>query len=143
MRTFVDTNVLVYAYDRAEAVKQERALHVLRSVSPTDLVVSSQVLSEFFVATTRPSRPLLTTDRARDVVTALSWTTVEVVDSELVRRALTIHQKNSLSYWDSLIVAAAVRAECVRILTEDFSSTSPLENVRIENPFQRIVDSGA
>jgi predicted nucleic acid-binding protein len=135
MRTFVDTNVLVYAYDRGEAVKQRRAVQVLRDVSPTDLVLSSQVLSEFFVATTRPSRPLLSADRARDVVTALSWTTVEAVDSELIRRAITIHQRYPLSYWDSLIVAAATRAECVRILTEDFSSASPLEGMRIENPF--------
>ena len=135
MRTFVDTNVLVYAYDRAEDVKQRRALQVLREVAPTDLVISSQVLSEFYVATTRPSRPLLTTDRAREVVTSMSWTTVEVVDSDLVRRALGIHKNQSLSYWDSLIVAAATRAECTRILTEDFSSASPLEGMRIENPF--------
>jgi predicted nucleic acid-binding protein len=135
MRTFIDTNVLVYAYDRAEDAKQRRALQVLREVPPTDLVLSSQVLSEFYVATTRPSRPLLTTDRARAVVTSMSWTTVEVVDSDLVRRAVRIHRNQSLSYWDSLIVAAANRSECGRILTEDFSSTSPIEGVQIQNPF--------
>jgi predicted nucleic acid-binding protein len=135
VRTFVDTNVLVYAYDRAEDMKRQSALHVLREVAPTDLVLSSQVLSEFYVATTRPSRPLLTKDRAREVVTSMSWTTVEVVDSDLVRRALRIHRNHPLSYWDSLIVAAATRAECGRILTEDFSSTSPIEGVQIQNPF--------
>jgi predicted nucleic acid-binding protein len=136
VRTFVDTNVLVYAYDRAEDVKQERALQVLHEVEPTDLVISSQVLSEFYVATTRPSRPLLTADRAREVVTSMSWTTVEVVDSDLVRRALNICRNHPLSYWDSLIVAAANRAECGRILTEDFTSASPIEGVQIQNPFR-------
>ena len=140
MRTFVDTNVLVYAYDRAEDAKRGRALQVLREVSSTDLVLSTQVLSEFYVATTRPSRPLLSTDRAREVVTSLSWTTVEAVDSDLVRRALRIHNDQSLSYWDSLIVAAATRAECSRILTEDFGSTSPIEGVQIEDPF--LVEAG-
>lgn len=135
MRTFVDTNVLVSAYDRADDAKQRRALQVLREVAPTDLVLSSQVLSEFYVATTRPDRRLLTTDRAREVVTSMSWTTVEVVDSDLVRRALRIHKSQPLSYWDSLIVAAATRAECSRILTEDFSSISPIEGVQIQNPF--------
>ena len=135
MRTFVDTNVLVHAFDRAEDAKRRRAPQVLRGVAPTDLVLSSQVLSEFYVATTRPPRPLLTTDRARAVVTSMSWTTVAVVDSDLVRRALHIHKNQSLSYWDSLIVAAATRAECSRILTEDFSSTSPIEGVQIQNPF--------
>jgi hypothetical protein len=73
---------------------------VLRELAPTDLVLSSQVLSEFYVATTRPDRRLLTTDRAREVVTSMSWTTVEAVDSDLVRRAPRIHKNQPrLSYW--------------------------------------------
>lgn len=59
MRTFVDTNVLVSAYDHAEAAKHDRAIEILAGIEPGELVVSAQVLNEFYVVTTRPDRGLL------------------------------------------------------------------------------------
>lgn len=136
MRTFVDTNILVYAYDRADIEKHDRAVATLAELDPGDLIISTQVLSEFFVVATRPNQRLLSPQAARDAVVALSVTTVEPVDVDLVRRALDVHSTALVSYWDALILAAAVRAGCARLLTEDLTAGSIVQGVRIENPFR-------
>lgn len=140
MRTFVDTNVLVYAYDRADARKHDRAVAVLSEADPGELVISAQVLNEFYVVVTRPHRQLLSAERARSVVTALSSTSVEPVDVDLVQRALAVQASEPISYWDALVVAAASRANCARLLTEDLSDATTVAGVRIEDPFRVTAD---
>lgn len=135
MRTFVDTNVLVYAHDRGEPAKRERALAVLAATDRRALVLSTQVLSEFYVATTRPQRQLLSREAARRIVTDLLLTPVEPVDADLVRRVHRLHASHSLSYWDALVVGAAARAGCQRLLTEDLQAGQVIDGVRVENPF--------
>ena len=133
MKSFIDTNVLVYAHDRADEAKHDRALAVLADLSPSELIISTQVLNEFYVVTTRPGKELLSRAQAREIVMALSWTTVEPIDADLVRRAMDLH---ALSYWDSLVVAAAARAGCACILTEDLDDGAVVDGVRVENPFR-------
>lgn len=138
MKSFIDTNVLVYAHDRADEAKRDRALAVLAELSPSELIISTQVLNEFYVVTTRPGKELLSRAHAREIVMALSWTAVEPIDADLVRRATDLHAVHALSYWDSLVVAAAARAGCACILTEDLDDGAIVDGVRVENPFRSV-----
>ena len=118
MRTFIDTSVLVYAWDEADPAKKQQALSALDPVAD-DLVLSTQVLNEFSVVVTRPGRILMSSDDAVRFVERLALSGVEPIDADLVLRAHRIHRDHGVSYWDSLMVAAASRAACERILTDD------------------------
>ncbi|MGK2940017.1 MAG: PIN domain-containing protein [Solirubrobacteraceae bacterium] len=133
-RAFVDTNVLVYANDVSEPEKQRRAAALLAS-RVNDLVISGQVLGEFFNAVTRRlSTPLSTTDAAA-AVAGLSLLPVVPVDARLVRAGIEIHEAHRVSYWDGLILAAARSAGCGTLLTEDLHAGATLAGVTVENPF--------
>lgn len=130
---FLDTNVLVYAYDQAEQDKQVRAQAVLLA-NPT-AVISTQVLLEWFsVATRRLAHPL----PAQVALTELDKMTRLVVvptDAELVTRAARTSVDAQISLWDAMIVEAAVLAGCGKVLSEDLGAGQVIRGVRIENPF--------
>ena len=133
-RSFVDTNVLVYAFDDADPRKRDRARAVLNDGSAT-LIISSQVVGEFYVVVTRRLATPLTPDAARAAVGELLKLPVVPIDGELTRAAVATSQAAPLSYWDALIVEAAVASRCDRVLTEDLSAGAEIRSVRIENPF--------
>jgi predicted nucleic acid-binding protein len=133
-RAFVDTNVLVYAVDDADPLKRDRAREVLDG-SADQLVLSAQVLSEFYVVVTRKlAEPLPETDAA-DAVRALARLPIVVADGELVMTAVALSRQTQISFWDAQIIAAAAVAGCDRVLTEDLSHGAELASVRVENPF--------
>jgi len=135
-RVFLDTNVLVYAYDGHEPAKQRRAQQVLRSGLVDDsAVLSAQVLGEFFVTVTRKIPTPLSCAEARDIIELVSTLPVVDVDHVLVKRALSVHEQYQISYWDALIVAAAERAGCVAIITEDLQHGQSYGDVTVKNPF--------
>lgn len=131
---FLDTNVLVYAFDTRDAEKQDRALALLSDPS-LPFVISTQVLGEFFVTVTRKLPRPLSPEIAAAAVESLSRFPVIGVDTGLVTAAMATSRTSQLSYWDALIVEAAVLARCDRILTEDLADGATLRGVRIENPF--------
>jgi predicted nucleic acid-binding protein len=133
-RTFVDTNVWVYAVDRDAGPRQTTAKAVLDSAR-TDLVVSSQVLSEFYVSVTRKLRRPVPHDAAAQLVDQMRRLPVEAIDEHHVTAAVAGHGSWGLSYWDALIVAAAERAGCDRLLSEDLADGATYGSVRVENPF--------
>lgn len=134
-RTFADTNVFVYAADEGEPAKRARAREVLASYPAGTLVVSTQVLGEFYtVVTRRIARPLSLPDGA-EAVRRLSAYPVVPVDAELVRAGVEIHRAHQVSYWDGLILAAARTAGCTTLLTEDLHAGATLAGITIENPF--------
>lgn len=134
MRTFVDTNVLVYAVDESEPAKRERALDVLAERSRDGrVVVSTQVLLEFYATVTRKlgqSAPVA----ARGVELLARWPVVPA-DAELVRSAIELADAARLSIWDSMIVTAARTGGCETLITEDLNAGQTIAGVRIENPF--------
>lgn len=135
MSTFVDTNVWVYGVDTAEPGKRRVAHDVLRSLASERVVVSSQVLAEFYVVVTRKlDRPLSELDAAEAV---RRMSTLEVVphDAELVNAAIGTATRHQLSLWDSLVVEAAALAGCERLLTEDLQAGLELRGVLVVNPF--------
>ncbi len=135
-KTFLDSNVLVYAVDEspAEKAKHARAVELL-SERPEDLVVSNQVLQEFYVVTTRKLRHPLSEERAAKAVRGIAKLDVVDVDVPLVLAAVDTSRTAKLSLWDALIVEAASRAGCGRVLSEDLNAGQVIRGVRIENPF--------
>lgn len=130
---FVDTNVLVYAFDNRDPVKQSRAIGILEG--DEHLVLSAQVLGEFYLTVTRKLSIPLTPDVASRVVEQFALLPVVPTDARLVTAAVATSRMHGISYCDALIVEAAVTAGCDRLLSEDLSSGSILRGVRIENPF--------
>jgi predicted nucleic acid-binding protein len=134
-RPFVDTNVLVYAYDEADQTKQDQALRFLASVQPSALVISAQVLSEFYVVVSRRLAVPLPEPEAADVVRSLRKLTTVPLTADLVISALEVRAHWQTSYWDALIVAAAEAAGCTRIVSEDLPTGTSIAGMTIENPF--------
>lgn len=131
-RSFVDTNVFIYAVDESEPVKSSIARDVL-SAEESTLVISSQVIGEFFVVAT--GKLGIGSEFASSRVDELLRLPTVPIDGELTRSAIATSQANQISYWDALIVAAAAAASCEVLLTEDLSDGSIISGVRIENPF--------
>jgi len=135
-RTFVDTNVFVYAVDEAEPAKRDIAERVLASGEYGELVLSTQILSEFYVTVTRKLDGRISETEALEGLDRLSLYPVIPVDTALVKRAVEISRSSQLSYWDGLIVATAAQAGCGRLLTEDLNDGQEINSVRVVNPFR-------
>ena len=136
-RTFFDTNVIVYAFDFRDRAKQERAAELLIDLAGS-IVISSQVLSEFYWTVTRKLSSPLTQEEARSAVARLSSLTVTPTDKEVVRTAIELAESASIAYWDALIVRAAAIAGCSRLLTEDLNHGQVIDGVLVENPFRQV-----
>lgn len=135
-RSFVDTNVFVYCFDAGEPAKRKRSLAILEGDSDVgDLVLSTQVLQEFYAAVTRKlKRPLPAPDAAA-AVQELAKLSVVQIDLAMVISAVADCQAHQLSLWDALILRSALTASCERVLTEDLQHGFMFGSVRVENPF--------
>ena len=135
MGTFLDTNVIVYAFDRAEPEKQARARSILAG-SLDSVAVSSQILSEFYAVVTRKLQPALSARAAGEAAAHLSQlVTVVPLDATLVLSAMALAQAHHLSLWDAQIIVAAQRAGCTTLLTEDLPDGQTIAGVALRNPF--------
>ncbi|NRF71927.1 PIN domain-containing protein [Aquincola sp. S2] len=133
---FVDTNVLIYSEDRADAVKQRRAIDWLRVLWLSRRGrVSTQVLSEFYVNATRKLRPAMPAGDARAEVRRYQRWQPWSIDHATVETAWAVESRFGLSYWDALIVAAARAQGCRFLLTEDLQHGQQIDSVQILNPF--------
>jgi predicted nucleic acid-binding protein len=133
-RVFVDTNIFVYADDRAARAKRVRARAVLSELVRTRrAVVSTQVMQEYFAAATKKLG--LSPERARVRVERLNRLDVVIIRPELVLGAIDLCRLHALSFWDALIVRSASAAGCGRLLSEDMQDGQTIDGVTIENPF--------
>lgn len=133
---FVDTNVLVYARDLTEPEKQRRAVEWMAALwAGATGRLSWQVLKEYYVVTTEKLDPPRTPEESREDVLALSAWRPVVPDRPVVERAWEVQDRFGLSWWDSLIVAAALRAACPYLLTEDLQDGQELEGTTVVDPF--------
>lgn len=133
-RAFVDTNVLVYAVDDADPRKRDAARDVLGRPD-AELVISAQVLSEFYVVATRRLATPMSERDAAAAVDELARIPTVVTDAELVRDGIALAREARLSFWDGLIVAAARASGCERVITEDLAAGATIGGVRVESPF--------
>lgn len=133
-RSFLDTNVLVYTDDASEPRKQRQALELYHvCYARGHAVVSTQVLQEYFVATTRK----LGVDPAiaRRKLELFATMDVVVVQVDDILAASDLTRLHSLSFWDALIVRAALAANCSVLYSEDLQHGFRLNGLQIRNPF--------
>lgn len=124
--------MFVYLYDHVDAEKRRIARAVLTE-QPEEVVISTQVLSEFFWVATRKLN--LDPRAAREGVRQMATLRVVPVDHRLVLRATDTALTARLSIWDALIVEAAATAGSDRLLTEDLNDGQTIRDVQIVNPF--------
>lgn len=137
----IDTNILVYAYDRSEIEKQKKAADVLDMLIANDAgVLSIQTLSEFFIVATKKIPSPLTINEAHSSIANYirSWQIIDV-NSFIVLEAIRGVKAHNFSYWDSMIWTAARMNQIANVLSEDFSDNSVIEGVRFINPFKQKV----
>jgi len=141
-RVFVDTNVLVYSRDASEPRKQNQAIVWMKHFWGTgNGRVSFQVLQEFYVTVTEKLRPGLDPDQARSDVQALfAWRPIPI-ETRVIQGAWPNQDRFRLSWWDSLIVAAAQIGDCRYLLTEDLQDGQEFGNLRVINPFAHSPES--
>ncbi len=134
-RTFVDTNVLIYAHNVDAGVKHDIARGILDELwRERSGVLSIQVLQEFYVNVTRKIAVPLARNSARSIVEAYAAWCVETTLME-ISAAFRIEDEARISFWDALIVASAVKSRAERILSEDLNAGQRIAGVLIENPF--------
>jgi predicted nucleic acid-binding protein len=135
-RIFVDTNVFVYAKQALEPKKQPLAAQWLERLwSEQTGRTSVQVLNEYYTTLTRKIKPAVPpADAWDDVKNLIAWNP-HATDLELLHRGREVEQRYRLSWWDSLIVAAAQVQNCVLLLTEDLQDRSIYGGVTVRNPF--------
>jgi predicted nucleic acid-binding protein len=136
-RTFVDTNILVYAHDLDAGNKHEVARGIVTELWESRLgVLSTQVLQEFYVTLTRKIPAPLAKPTVRGIVKSYFNWDVVLNDARIILQASEIEETYRLSFWDALIVSAAFSRNAVTILTEDLNDGQYVEGIMIINPFK-------
>lgn len=134
MRSLLDTNVLVYADAADEPVKQQRAIALITTLRGAGTaVLSTQVLQEYVNVALRKLR--LPHGLIRERIGFYRRFEVVTTSADLIAGALDLHVLRGVSFYDALIVQAAVVSGCQRVLSEDLQHGTTLGGVRIENPF--------
>ena len=134
---FMDSNVLVYAYDLAQDEKHEQAKALLLSLWESGLgCVSIQVLQEFFVNVTRKSDFPLSPEQAAQVIHDFSDWTVHRPGIKDVISAIELHQRYQISFWDAMILQSARQCGCGTLWSEDLSDSQDYGEVKVVNPFK-------
>ncbi|CAA9411500.1 hypothetical protein AVDCRST_MAG82-818 [uncultured Rubrobacteraceae bacterium] len=135
MPPFFDTNILVYFVDEDEPEKQEVARGLVQEyLIEGKGMISVQVLREFYW-TARKLRHPLSEERAYEAVRDFARFSPLAEDARMVLRAVDRTREMSISFWDALIVEAALKAGADRLLTEDMQHGQVIEGMRVENPF--------
>jgi predicted nucleic acid-binding protein len=134
-KTFIDSNVLIYAHDLDAGRKRDVANAALRRLwDDRSGVLSLQVLQEFYVNVTRKIPKPLERPRARRVVDTYAAWCIETTPSDIAV-AFRIEDESRIGFWDALIVSSAVKSGAGRILSEDLRTGQRIGGILIENPF--------
>ena len=135
-KTFVDTNVLIYAHDVDAGRKHDVAKAVLRDLwAERAGVLSTQVLQEFYVNATRKLKRALKRQEARSVVETYAAWCVDSITPADVSAAFQIEDRARIGFWDALILAVAIRSGARRVLSEDLNAGQKIAGLTIQNPF--------
>ena len=136
-RFFLDTNLFVYTFDANAPTKAKKAAQLIRRAADTgEGIISYQVVQEFLsVAFRRFAQPMTVAEAEQYLITVLRPLLAVHSSTAIYFAALRIAEKHRFSWYDSLIVAAALEGQCERLYSEDFQHGRKLEGLRIENPF--------
>lgn len=138
MRVFVDTNLWIYRLDRRDEDKRQRVSDWLRGlVAEHEIVLSTQVLIELRAVLSRKFTPALPHADVRAALAALAAFEVVVTDAALVHDAHELAGSEQLSWFDALIVEAALRSGCRRLYSEDLGHGRRFGELEVHNPLRR------
>ena len=133
-KSFIDTNILIYALDQADPVKQQKARALLKTLQEKETgVISTQILQEFFVVSTTKLK--LNIDLVKKIIITLKNFKTITVDLKIIEEAIDCSALNKITFWDALVVTTAKAAGCHSIWSEDLGHGQLIDGVRIINPF--------
>lgn len=137
-RSFLDTNILIYTDDNSAPEKQALAIELLQSGwSDGNVILSTQVLQEYFSAATRKMGiPVETAQRKIELLG--KRIDIFSIDHQDILQAIDLHRLHSFSFWDSLIVRMAQKSACAILYSEDMQHDRMINGVRIVNPFYAL-----
>lgn len=135
--TFIDSNVLIYMFDGKYPEKKEQARATYRGLDPNQIVLSTQVLQEFYWNVTRKVSPAMTLEEATSHLRDFCVHVVVTLDEETIFAGVERSAKDRIAFWDALIVEAALAADCERLLTEDLQDGREFDGMRVVNPFRK------
>jgi predicted nucleic acid-binding protein len=135
-KIFIDTNILVYSLDTNDKVKHERDRQVLQKIiEKHQPVISTQVINEFFVVATKKLKadPIV----VKNIIH--NFRNMEIVnpDLQLIEEAIDISVISQLSFWDSLVIAAAEKSNCELVFSEDLNAGQNYRGVLLFNPLEK------
>jgi predicted nucleic acid-binding protein len=133
---FLDTNILLYAYDLDEESKRQTAKGILANCwNNRSGAVSTQVLQEFYVTLTRKLPKKLTANEAREIIRDfLPWPIYQVAPTDIVK-ASELEEKSGYTFWDSLVITAAQNTNAEILYSEDMQDGQQFGGLKIINPF--------
>src|ERR1035441_4861457 len=136
-RFFLDTNIFVYSFDQSAPVKAQKAAQLIRKALTTQKgLISYQVVQEFFnVAMKRFSQPMRAADAEQYLSTVFRPLLGVHSSQALYAEALHLHAQSGLSWYDALIVSAAIQARCDLVFTEDLQHGQRFGSLQVRNPF--------
>jgi len=133
-KVFIDTNLFVYTIDKKDSVKQEAARNFIKKLVDNHIpVISTQVIQEFYVVTTAKLKadPVI----VKNIVHNFHNMELVKIDLELIEQAIDISILSKISFWDSLIIAAAEKSNCGYVVSEDLNAGQLYRGIKLINPF--------
>ena len=135
-KVFVDTNILIYAHNLDAGLKQQKAAQRLSILWQTKLGrLSTQILQEFFVTITSKIPKPLPRAAAREIIRSYAQWVESLISPSTILRATEIADSSILSFWDSMVIAAAEQDGAEEVLSEDLNHGQMIAGVRVVNPF--------
>jgi len=137
MPSFFDTNILISAVDHTDPIKRRKAGELLeREAGAGNAIISTQVLQEFYSASTLKLKKPLNKLVAEEIVEELMALPVKQVDTTIIRAAIKRNQTDQVSFWDALIIETALRAGARILWSEDMQHDREIDGLKIQNPFK-------
>lgn len=126
----------MYAFDKSEPEKGTTAKGLIRDFGADgNLVLSTQVLQEFYVTVTKTGKSMLSSEAAEEIVSDLAEFPLVQVNKSIISHAMKRHQSKTFSFWDSLIVEAALQSGCRQLLSENMQHGQVVDSLTICSPF--------
>ncbi len=136
---FLDTNILVYAYDRSAGQKHELAAQLMQACwEDENGCLSIQVLHEFFMTVTRKITAPLDYQTARQIVSDLAQWRLHTPGAKDLLEAIDLQQNHQLAFWDAQLIQSAASLGCKQVFSEDLNHGQMYGEVRVVNPFKEM-----
>ena len=132
---FLDSNILIYAFDGQEPVKRARSRALIDGLPAESIVLSAQVVNEFYFTVTRKLRRPLPAAEAEEAVRGLSSLRILPLDLRLSLAAMELVRRHQLSIWDALVLQSAIEGKCRTLFSEDFQDGRKYGVLKVMNPF--------